>query len=137
MCSPWQGSKNSAPTLDPIPAQRRRGGRRKATPVKESTEYLWLVQLDIPEEFDDEFNRIYNTEHVPFIAKVPGVLGVQRFVLERPNEGVQRYATMYRVNDPELPQSPEWRAASAQGDWAAKIRPHTSNAKLSMFRAIP
>ena len=105
--------------------------------MKENTEYMWLVQLDIPEELDDEFNRIYNDEHVPFIAKVPGVLGVQRYVLERPNAGVQRYATVYRVDSPDLPQTPEWKAASAQGDWASKIRPHTSNASLSMFRAIP
>lgn len=112
-------------------------GRRKVRHVKESTEYMWLVQLDIPEELDDEFNRIYNDEHVPFIAKVPGVLGVQRYVLERPNPGVQRYATVYRVDSPDLPQTPEWKAASAQGEWASKIRPHTSNASLSMFRAIP
>ncbi len=116
---------------------RGQGGRRKVRHVKENTEYMWLVQLDIPEELDDEFNRIYNTEHVPFIAKVPGVLGVQRYVLERPNAGVQRYATVYRVDSPDLPQTPEWKAASAQGEWASKIRPHTSNAKLSMFRAIP
>lgn len=106
-------------------------------PVKESIEYLWLVQLDIPEEFEVEFNHIYNSEHVPFISRVPGVLGVQRYVLERPSPGVQRYATLYRVDSPDLPQTPEWRAASAQGDWATKIKPHTANASLSMFRAIP
>ncbi|GAA5194404.1 hypothetical protein GCM10023346_21760 [Arthrobacter gyeryongensis] len=105
--------------------------------MKETTEYLWLVQLDIPEEFEDEFNRIYNTEHVPFIAKVPGVLGVQRYVLEGSNAGIQRYATLYRVDSPDLPQTEAWKAASAQGDWASKIRPHTANASLSMFRAIP
>lgn len=105
--------------------------------MTESTEYLWLVQLDIPEELEDEFNHIYNTEHVPFISEVKGVLGVQRYVLERPNPGVQRYAALYRVDSPDLPQTPEWRAASARGQWAAKIVPHTSNARLSMFRAIP
>jgi hypothetical protein len=102
-----------------------------------STEYLWLVQLDIPEELDGEFNRIYDTEHVPFIAAVPGVLGVQRYVLERPSPGVQRYATLYRVDSPDLPQTPEWMAASARGEWDSVIRPHTANASLSMFRAIP
>ncbi|GAA1891162.1 hypothetical protein GCM10009715_40960 [Paeniglutamicibacter psychrophenolicus] len=104
--------------------------------MKEEPEYLWLVQLDIPEEFEDEFNRIYDTQHVPFIAQVPGVLGVQRYVLERSSTGMQRYATLYRVNSPELPQTPEWKAASARGDWAAKIKPHLANSALSMFRAM-
>lgn len=105
--------------------------------MKKSSEYLWLVQLDIPEELEDEFNRIYDTEHVPFLSRVPGVLGVQRYVLESHGEGVQRYAALYRVNSPDLPQTAQWKAASAQGDWATKILPHLTNASLSMFRAIP
>ncbi|SDD17307.1 DUF4286 family protein [Rhodococcus tukisamuensis] len=101
------------------------------------SEYLWLVQLDIPEEMEDEFNRIYDTEHAPNISKVPGVLGVQRYVLENPVAGVQKYATLYRVNSPDLPQTPEWLAASAEGDWKTVIQPYAVNPTLSMFRAIP
>lgn len=101
------------------------------------TEYLWLVQLDIPEDLEAEFNRIYDSEHVPFISKVPGVLGVQRYVLEKPVDGVQKHATLYRVDSPDLPQTAEWIAASAEGEWSSKIRPHTVNASLSMFRALP
>jgi hypothetical protein len=98
---------------------------------------MWLVQLDIPEELEDEFNRIYDTEHVPYISAVPGVLDVQRYVLERPVDNVQKYATVYLVSSPDLPQSAQWRAASDRGEWSQKIRPHTANASLAMFRAIP
>ncbi|MGW1682542.1 hypothetical protein [Saccharopolyspora sp. NPDC002376] len=86
---------------------------------------------------EDEFNRIYDSEHVLAISKVPGVLDVQRYVLERPNAGVQKYLTLYRVDSPDLPQSPEWAAASAEGEWNSTIRPFVVNAELSMFRAIP
>ncbi|GLW99352.1 DUF4286 family protein [Microtetraspora sp. NBRC 16547] len=99
-------------------------------------EYIWLVQLDIPTELEDEFNRIYDAEHVPAISKVPGVSSVQRYVLEEPTEGVQKYTTIYHVDSPDLPHSAEWAAASAEGEWKSKIRPFVVNAKLALFRAI-
>ena len=44
--------------------------------------YVYLVQMDIPAEHEAAFNRIYDTEHVPEILKVPGVRGCSRYVLE-------------------------------------------------------
>ena len=32
-------------------------------------DYMYLVQMDIPAELEDEFNRIYDTEHVPNISQ--------------------------------------------------------------------
>lgn len=111
---------------------------RKGPPLKvNASHYLWLVQLDIPENLDDEFNRIYDAEHAPAISKVPGVLDVQRYVLHIANEGVQKYLTIYRVLSPDVPQSPEWAAASAEGEWQSKISPFVLNGRLSLFRAIP
>ena len=45
-------------------------------------DYIYLVQMDIPTELEDEFNRIYDTEHVPNIVKAPGVHGCTRYRLE-------------------------------------------------------
>ena len=47
------------------------------------SEYLYVVQMDIPPEREADFNRIYDTQHVPEITKVPGVLGVKRYKLEK------------------------------------------------------
>jgi hypothetical protein len=104
--------------------------------TSDASHYLWLVQLDIPEHLDDEFNRIYDTEHAPALSRVPGVLGVQRYVLEKPSDGAHRYITLYRVDSPDLPQSPEWRAASAEGSWQSTIVPHVTSAKLAIYRAM-
>jgi len=101
------------------------------------SEYIYVVQMDIPVELEDEFNRIYDTQHVPDISKVPGVLGVKRYVLERPVEGVAKYLAIYRCSSPDVPQSPAWVAASDKGDWKPKIRPHTYNRKHSLFRELP
>ena len=35
--------------------------------------HVYMVQMDIPAEHEAEFNRIYDTEHVPALTKVPGV----------------------------------------------------------------
>ena len=38
------------------------------------SDYIYLVQMDIPTEFEAEFNRIYDTQHVPNITKAPGAV---------------------------------------------------------------
>jgi hypothetical protein len=32
--------------------------------------YVYVAQMDIPPEHDAEFNRIYDTDHIPIILKV-------------------------------------------------------------------
>ena len=44
--------------------------------------YLYVVQMDVPDELEDDFNRIYDTEHIPNILTVPGVNSCTRFKLE-------------------------------------------------------
>ena len=100
------------------------------------TEYLWVVQLDIPPELEADFNVIYDTQHIPNISNTPGVLDVRRYVLEKPVQGVPKYTTLYRLTSPDLPYTPEWIAASAAGDWQTRIRTHVMNTRRAMYRAI-
>ncbi len=99
-------------------------------------EYLWVVQLDIPVALDPEFNLIYDTQHIPNIRGVPGVLGVQRYCLKSPVEGVARYMTTYRVTSPDLPFTADWIAASSAGDWPTCIRPHVRNVTRAMYQTL-
>jgi hypothetical protein len=101
------------------------------------SEYLYLVQMDVPPELEADFNRIYDTQHIPEITKVPGVLDVKRYALEKPAAGVPKYAALYRVATPDVPQGPAWVAASDTGEWKPKIRPHTFNRKHALFKALP
>jgi len=101
------------------------------------SEYLYVVQMDIPPEYEGEFNRIYDEQHVPEIAKVAGVLGIKRYVLEKPVAGVPKYLATYRVKAADIPQNPAWKNAANTGDWAPKIRPHTFNRSHSLFRELP
>ena len=100
-------------------------------------DYIFTAQMDIPAELEDEFNRIYDEQHVPEILKVPGVHGCARFALEHSSQdGMARFLAIYDIDSPDLPNSPEWRAASDTGDWKSTIRPHTSNRVHCTFKRI-
>jgi hypothetical protein len=102
------------------------------------TEYIYVVQMDIPPEREDDFNRIYDTQHVPEITKVPGVLGVTRYKLEQSSEkDMPTYLAIYRCASADIPQNAAWKAASDTGDWKEMIRPHTTNRRHSIFRELP
>ena len=100
-------------------------------------DYMYLVQMDIPKELEGEFNRIYDTEHVPNIIKAPGVHGCTRYRLESANvEGVARYAALYDIDSPDVPQSQGWKAKSEKGDWASNIRPYATNRSHIVYKTI-
>jgi len=101
-------------------------------------DYIYLVQMDIPTELEDEFNRVYDTEHVPNILQAPGVHGCSRYRLESTNApGMARYAAVYDIDSPDVPSSAGWLAESEKGAWPTKIRPHTTNRSHSIFRRLP
>jgi hypothetical protein len=100
-------------------------------------DYMYLVQMDIPVELEDEFNRVYDTEHVPNILKAPGVHGCARYRLESTNApGMARYAAVYSIDSPDVPSSPGWLAESEKGAWPTRIRPHTTNRSHSIFKRL-
>jgi hypothetical protein len=100
-------------------------------------DYIYLVQMDIPTELEEEFNRIYDTQHVPNICQAPGVHGCARYKLESSDvAGVARYAAVYEIDSPDIPTSAGWRAESEKGDWPNKIRPHTTNRSHIIFKRI-
>jgi hypothetical protein len=100
-------------------------------------DYIYLVQMDIPESMEDEFNRVYDTQHVPNITKAPGVHACTRYKLESTDvEGTARYAAVYEIDSPDVPQSEGWIAESEKGDWASKIRPHTSNRTHIIYKRV-
>ncbi|HEU0020172.1 MAG TPA: hypothetical protein VFR55_00650 [Dehalococcoidia bacterium] len=100
-------------------------------------DYIYLVQMDIPTEMEDDFNRVYDTEHVPNISKAPGVHGCTRYQLISADvAGVARYAAIYEVDSPKIPESEGWKAESEKGDWPALIRPHTTNRSHLIFKKL-
>ena len=100
-------------------------------------DYLYIVQMDIPPDKEADFNRIYDTQHVPNILTVPGVESCTRFKLESADvDGVPTYLALYAIDSRDTPQSAAWVAESDKGDWASQIRPHTSNRTHLIFKRV-
>jgi len=86
--------------------------------------HFYMVTFEIAREDEAQFNEIYDTEHVPNILRVNGVLGVMRFRDAAPNAaGWLVYSGLYLLARPDLPDTPEWKAASDIGRWAPIMRP--------------
>ena len=99
--------------------------------------YIYLVQMNIPAEHEAEFNRVYDTEHVPMLSKVPGVHKVTRYKLDKSEDPrMQKYLAIYEIDSPAVVASKEWSEAGEWGSWAPKIRPLTTERYRSYFEKI-
>ncbi len=69
-------------------------------------DYMYLVQMDIPAALEDEFNRIYDTQHVPNIVKAPGFTVVPATCCTRPTRGAWPATRRYtRSTRPMCPKA--------------------------------
>lgn len=111
-----------------------------------STNYLFIVSMDVEPEHEDLFNEVYDSEHIPFLLKVPGVVSAQRMKGEaaqvsvggRINELPVRspiYTAIYEIESPDVLTSDAWQEAVESGRWPA-VRPHTSNRSHQMMKLV-
>ena len=84
--------------------------------------FLQMGRMDIPAHMEEEFNDWYNTAYIPEYLKVPGVLRVRRYRLERGSQ--PKYLTVYEFADPNVPDSAEWARARESNPWSRRVRPH-------------
>lgn len=101
--------------------------------------FLFIASMDVAPEKEALFNEVYDTEHVPELLKVPGVLSVRRAVSvpltmsiggEQKTivaEGEPRYSAYYELESAEVLVSDAWAKAVEKGRWPAQVRPHTRN----------
>ena len=46
--------------------------------MSNGAKYLFVASMDIEPEKLDLFNEVYDTEHIPTLMKVPGVIDITR-----------------------------------------------------------
>ena len=113
-----------------------------------ATKYLFIVSMDVTPEKEALFNEVYDTEHVPLLLKVPGVVAVSRMKTEPAafNIGGERkildggsephYVAIYEIDSPDVLLSKEWAAAAEKGRWPSEVRPFTSNRRHIVRKVI-
>lgn len=103
------------------------------------TRYQFVVSMDISSDREDLFNEVYDTEHVPYLSAVPGVLCATRSIrqplrmmlageertMDPGNE--PRYSVTYDIESPDVLLSVAWAKAGERGRWPTEVRPHTTN----------
>ncbi len=80
--------------------------------------WLCAVSMDVVSECEEEFNAWYSEEHVPRIAKVPGVVSAHRFIA---SDGFSRYLALYFVEGPSTLMSPDY-AYATETPWTYRVR---------------
>ncbi|HEV8440369.1 MAG TPA: hypothetical protein VGT40_19955 [Methylomirabilota bacterium] len=112
------------------------------------TRYLFSAAMDVEPAKEAIFNQVYDTEHVPLLLKVPGVVSVARFKSQPVTmilggerrtiviENEPRYNALYEVESPEVFLSPEWSKAVDAGRWPGEVRPYTKNRRHVLYERI-
>jgi len=103
------------------------------------TKYIFIASMDVAPEKEALFNELYDTEHVPLLLKVPGVLSAIRVTTEPLTmfvagerktlvaQGEPRYSAIYELESADVLVSDAWAKAVDQGRWPTEVRPYVSN----------
>lgn len=89
---------------------------------------LLIASMNIAPAIEAEFNEWYNTEHLPQLAAVPGVLAARRY-RATDTESERRYVALYHLRDAAVSRSDAW-AKAANTAWSDRMRPHFSDLLL-------
>lgn len=110
--------------------------------------YLFIASMDVDADKEALFNEVYDTEHVPELLKVPGVLSVRRAVRETLTmfiggekktivaEGEPKYSAYYELESAEVLTSQAWNKAVELGRWPSQVRPFTRNRRHVLRRLV-
>jgi hypothetical protein len=85
---------------------------------------LLLVAMTPGAEVETAFNAWYDTEHLPALARVPGVLCARRF---RASGGALKYVALYHLMAPTVIDSLEWKQASGSTPMPQRVRDQITN----------
>ena len=101
--------------------------------------YLFIASMDVEADKEALFNEVYDTEHIPALRKVPGVISARRSVGVPLSvsiggetktivaDGEPRYSAMFELESPDVLTSSAWAEAVEYGRWPLDVRPFTRN----------
>ncbi len=110
--------------------------------------YVFIASMDVDPEKEDLFNEVYDTEHIPLLLKVPGVISAKRYKTEPltvfvrgakqtvVHEDEPRYSAVYEIESPKILVSDAWAKAVDKGRWPTEVRPYVRNRRLVLRRLL-
>jgi len=112
------------------------------------TKYIFSAAMDVQPDKESLFNEVYDTEHVPLLLKVPGVVAIARFKKQEVTlviggerktivvESEPTYNAFYEIESPEVLVSDGWAKAVDQGRWPGQVRPYTKNRRHVLYKKL-
>lgn len=112
------------------------------------TRYLFIASMDVDPDKEALFNEVYDTEHIPLILTVPGVLSAVRVTNEPLTmiiagekkqmiaEGEPRYSAIYELASADVLTGEAWAKAVDQGRWPDQVRPYTRNRRHTLKKIL-
>lgn len=86
-------------------------------------QHLFTAAMTIGPDREGLFNEVYETEHMPALLQVPGVLSISRYRRVVPVDSF--YLAVYEIASPEVPSSASWATGRDIGRWPTEVRPFT------------
>lgn len=111
--------------------------------------YVFIASMDVDPDKEALFNEVYDTEHIPMLLQVPGVISVKRYVTmpltvviggEKKTivpEGEPRHSAVYEIESPDVLVSEAWASAVDAGRWPTEVRPFTHNRRHILRKLLP
>jgi hypothetical protein len=99
-------------------------GDGRAAP--DSAAALMVFATNVAPGAEGDFNDWYDTEHIPRLSKLPGLLMARRFKAAGPSiagSADRKYIATYHLTSPDVCESAEWKEA-ADTAWTRKMKPH-------------
>ncbi|MBF2759724.1 MAG: hypothetical protein ISN28_05575 [Ectothiorhodospiraceae bacterium AqS1] len=106
--------------------------------------------MDVDPEKEALFHEVYDSEHIPSLLEVPGVIWVRRmracddFLLAIGGKLAQverghapRWHALYGIESPKVLESQAWSRAIEKGRWSSEVRPFTSNRQHRLLSTMP
>ena len=110
--------------------------------------YLFTASMDVDADKEALFNEVYDSEHIPTILKVPGVISAKRYKIEPLTmiiggekktivmEGEPKYMAVYELESAEVLVGEGWAKAVDSGRWPSQVRPYTRNRRHVLRKLI-
>jgi hypothetical protein len=105
-------------------------GTRKVAPDEAAG--LLVFATNVAPEAEAEFNEWYDTEHIPRLSALPGVLMARRFKAAGAaiaGSADRKYVATYHLTSPDVCASADWKEA-ALTPWTRKMQPHLKDSLL-------
>jgi hypothetical protein len=107
--------------------------------------FVMIASMDVDSDHEEAFNDVYESEHIPFLSQVPGVLSIVRYTdaklkmsiggqVKRMPTVQPKYHALYAISDPSVLVSQAWSLAVEKGRWPAEVRPYTKNRRHVLLR---